>query len=154
MSVHQVRDGRWYTQWRDRESGKLKKKYFGRGVEAKAKAEEFNASLGLRPFNGKPKDRSTLFAELVNGYAEARLAHITQSTLEGFMYKMRANILPFFGQMHAMSIDAKKVDGYIKARLKRVKKTTIHRELSDIKAVLNWAARRKYIAFKIYQGIT
>jgi integrase len=63
------------------------------------------------------------------------------------MYKMNANILPYFGQMRAMSITAKKIDGYIKERLKKVKKTTVHRELSDIKAVLNWSAKRRYIAF-------
>ena len=80
---------------------------------------------------------------------------------------MRGVTLPELGNIPTMSIDAKKIDRYVKLRLtksrkikqttktcktidrviKPVKKTTIHRELSDIKAVLNWAVRRKMIAF-------
>ena len=65
------------------------------------------------------------------------------------MYKMDANILPYFGQVRAMNITPKKVDGYVKQRLQSVKRTTVHRELSDVKAVLNWAAdpERQLIAF-------
>jgi integrase len=148
MSVHQLKDGRWFVQYRNKEKpGKFKRKYFGKGLDAERKARDYNESLGLRSYeNNTPKEYSVFFIDLVNSYAEARLAHLQESTLEGFMYKMSANILPFFGNMRAMSINDKKVDGYIKQRLKKVKKTTIHRELSDIKAVLNWAVRRRYIA--------
>jgi len=76
-------------------------------------------------------------------------------------------ILPSLGNVRAMSITPKKIDGYVKDRLansrtikqvtktgavinrtiKAAKKTTIHRELSDIRAVLNWSVRRRLIAF-------
>jgi integrase len=116
-------------------------------VAAETKAREFNDSLQLQPRKSKSKDHSAFFVDLVNEYAEARLAHIQESTLQGFMYKMDANVLPYFGQIRAMNITPKKVDGYVKLRLKSVKRTTVHRELSDLKAVLNWATRRRLIAF-------
>jgi integrase len=149
MSVHQLKDGRWYVQYRDKDrTKKFKRKYFGRGLDAKAKAEEYNVLLGLRPYQeNKPKDHSAFFVDLVNGYADARLAHIQESTLENFMWKMKGVILPQLGHFRTMSITPKRLDGYVKMRLKKVKKTTVHRELSDIRAVLNWAARRRYIAF-------
>jgi integrase len=47
-----------------------------------------------------------------------------------------------------------RMDRYVNERLKAknknggtIKRTTVHRELSDIKAVLNWAVKRRYIAF-------
>ena len=169
MSFHQLTDGRWFVQYPDKlRPGKKKRKYFGRGLEAEQKAIEFNESLQLRKQGSrKPKDNSAYFSDLVNEYAGARLSHIQESTLTNFMYKMKGVILPELGAIPAMSITPKKIDGYIKTRLtksrtiKRVtktgaiktrtikpaKKTTIHRELSDIKAVLNWAVRRKMIAF-------
>jgi integrase len=83
------------------------------------------------------------------------------------MRKMQGVILPDLGQIPAMGITPKKIDDYIKTRLtknrtlklfgkngdirKRIigpaKRTTVHRELSDIRAVLNWAAGRHLIAF-------
>jgi integrase len=57
-------------------------------------------------------------------------------------------ILPELGHIRAMNITPKKIDQYKKTRIENgVKNTTIRRELSDIKAVLNWAAERNYIAF-------
>ena len=81
---------------------------------------------------------------------------------------MKGVILPEFGTVPAMSITPKKIDRYVKKRLteKRIikhgakrqvigpaKKTTVHRELSDIKAVLNWAVRRNIIAFNPIEKI-
>jgi integrase len=164
MSVHQLKDGRWFVQYPDKlRPGKKKRKYFGREPDAEQKAIEFNESLELgNQGNRKAKDHSPRFVDLVNEYAAARLAHIQESTLTNFMWKMKGVILPEFGGFPAMSITPKKIDAYVKMRLtesrtikqgrkkriiKPAKKTTVHRELSDIKAVLNWAVRRSIIAF-------
>ena len=169
MSVHKKRDGRYFVQYRDKlQPDKKLRKYFGRGPAAEQKAIAFNESLGLgKPGRRTPKDNSAYFSDLVNEYASARLSHIQESTLTNFMWKMQGVILPEFGDIPAMSLTPKKIDAYIKTRLtksrtikvitktgavktrtiKPAKKTTIHRELSDIKAVLNWAVRRKLIAF-------
>ena len=147
MSVHQLEDKRWIVQYKDKESGKLKREYFGRGSEAEKKAFERNEQLGLREYKRVAQGHSAFFNDLVNSYAQARLAHIQETTLEKFMYRMNANTLPQLGHFRAMNITPKKLDAFVQLRLKKVKKTTVHRELSDIKAVLNWAARRRYIAF-------
>ena len=51
MSVHQLKDGRWYVAHRDKDQPKkIRRKYFGRGMDARAKAEEYNRTLSLRPY--------------------------------------------------------------------------------------------------------
>lgn len=169
MSFHQLSDGRWFVQYPDKlRPGKKKRKYFGRGVKAEQKAREYNESLALgKQGIRKSKNASVYFCDLVNEYASARLAHIQESTLTNFMWKMQGVILPEFGDIPAMNITPKRIDAYVKTRLtknrvikqvtktgvvkkrtiKPAKKTTIHRELSDIKAVLNWAVKRKMIVF-------
>jgi len=153
MSVHQLKDGRWYCHYRDRQQkDKWRRKYFGRGVKAEKQARDFNDSLNLRKHENK--DTSTFFVDLVNAYAEAKLSRIQETTLENFMWKMKGVMLPQLGHLRAMSLTPKRIDRYINTRLKAkskkdtpIKRTTIHRELSDIKAVLNWATKRGYIAF-------
>ena len=45
------------------------------------------------------------------------------------------------GQKPAMNITPQVIDLYVQKRLRSVKRTTIHRELSDIRAVLSWSAK-------------
>ena len=151
MSVHQLTDGRWFVQYLDKlRPGKKKREYFGRGEKAEIKARKYNESLALKKRGSRKKDNhSAFFVDLVNEYATARLAHIQETTLENFMYKMKGVILPQLGRIRAMNITPKRLDAYVKNRLKTVKKTTIHRELSDIRAVLNWAVRRRLIALRM-----
>ena len=149
MSYHQKADGRWFVKYPDKlKPGKSKYKYFGRGPEAEQKAIAFNDSLNLgKQGRKKKKDHSAYFVDLVNEYAQGRLAHIQESTLQNFMWKMDGVILPVFKHTRAMSMTPKAIDKYVKDRMQKVKKTTIHRELSDIRAVLNWSVRRRLIAF-------
>jgi integrase len=169
MSIHQLTDGRWFVQYPDKlRPGKKKRKYFGREPDAEEKAKAFNDSLKLgRQGRKKPKDHSAYFMDLVNEYAQGRLAHIQDSTLDNFMWKMEGVILPVFKHTRAMNMTPKKIDAYVKNRLTKsrtinqttktgairkrtiqpVKKTTVHREVSDIQAVLNWSVRRRLIAF-------
>jgi len=153
MGIHQRKDGRYYVHFRDKQTGKTKKISFGRGPEEEQKANAFYESLGLRTYKRKtPTDNSTQFSKLVNAYARGRQAHVQPSTLENFMWKMKGVILPILGKTPAMNITHQKIDLYVQKRLRSVKRTTIHRELSDIRAVLNWAAKRRYIAFNPIAG--
>ncbi len=155
MSVYQLKDGRWVVSWRDKDNpGKWKKKYFGRGVDEEAKAREYDTELHPRPRKKKVKDTSPYLSALVNDYAEAKYGHVQDSTFDNLMWKMNGVILPTLGEVRANSIIPKKIDAYVKARLntktKRggmVKRTPVHRELSDVRAVLNWAVERRLIAF-------
>jgi len=146
MAVHQLKDKRWIIQYRDN-SGKLKREYFGRGPEAEKQAFERNRALDLREYNRVAQGHSAFFVDLVNSYAEGRLGIVQETTLTNFMWKMSGVILPDLGHVRAMNITPKRIDQYVKKRLESVKRTTVHRELSDVKAVLNWSARRNYIAF-------
>lgn len=161
MTVYQVKDGRWLCGWRDKtHKGKLRKKYFGRGIEAERQAREFDKSLGLRGYGktGEPNPQSPLFSELVNAYTESRVGIIQKVSLDNFLWKMQGVILPTLGNHQAMQITQERLDTYVRDRLRTVKnprakkqdrrhikRTTIHRELSDIKAVLSWATKRRYI---------
>lgn len=49
MAVAKIKDGRWICYWRDRQTKKLIRKYFGRGYGAEAAAKKFHNSLGLLP---------------------------------------------------------------------------------------------------------
>jgi len=156
MSIHQLADGRWFVQYPDKlRPGKKKRQYFGRGSEAESKATAYNESLTLKKQGNRKQDHhSAFFVDLVNEYASARLAHIQETSLDNFMWKMKGVVLPALGHLRAMNITPKRLDAYVKQRLKTktkkgslTKRTTVHRELSDIRAVLNWAVRRRLIAF-------
>jgi len=57
--------------------------------------------------------------------------------------KRLKNIEPHFGSLRALILTDEIVDQYVNKRLKIVKASTVHRELSDLQAVLNWAVQRK-----------
>jgi len=154
MAVHQLKDKRWIVQYRDKETGKLKREYFGKEPGSETKAFERNRELNLREYKRVVEGHSAFFVDLVNAYAQGKVGIIQESTLTNFMWKMDGVILPELGHIRAMNLTPKRMDQYVNKRLKSkskkkepIKRTTVHRELSDIKAVLNWAARRRYIAF-------
>ena len=96
MSVHCLKDGRWFVQYPDKlRARKKNRKYFGREPDSEQKARAFNESLQLgKQGNRKAKDHSPRFVELVNEYASGRLAHIQESSLTNLMWKMKGVILP------------------------------------------------------------
>ena len=159
MSVHQLKDGRWIVQHRIKKTGKIKREYFGRGPEGEKAAFVRNGELNLRGYKRIVQGHSAFFNDLVNAYADSRVGIVQETTLVNFMWKMDGVILPELGHIRAMNITPKRIDRYVKKRLSTktkkdtlVKRTTVHRELSDIKAVLNWSAKRNYIAFNPLQN--
>lgn len=146
MSVHQLKDGRFIVQYRDKlDWRKKRRKYFRRDEEKKA--YEFDASLDKKQGARDPDRHSWYFEDLVNEYARARRAHMENSSIDNLRIKMTGVILPVFGHLRAMNITPQRVDQFVAKRLKKVKKTTVHRDLSYIKAILNWAVGRGLIAF-------
>jgi integrase len=153
MSVHKKKDGRWIVQFKDRKTKRLKTVYFGRGIEAEKKARDYNKSLNLQPRKKRtPQEGSAFFSDLVNAYSESKLSKIQDTSLKNFMYKMKGVMIPELGHIQAIRLTERRIDRYVNKRLKAVKKTTIHRELSDIQAVLNWAVKRKYLAYNPIQN--
>jgi integrase len=161
MSVHLRKDGRWCVDWVDRESKKHLRKYFGRGPEAEVVARDFNTGLGLHPWEHRtPQANSAYFIDLLNAYTQAKISVIQPVSMKNLLWKMSGVIVPEIGSLKASQITPQRIDAYVSKRLKKPirfdsdkkpvgypKRTTIHREISDIKAVLNWAVKRRLISF-------
>jgi len=172
VSVHQRKDGRWFVQYRDRETGRLKKESFGRGVDAERRARDRNRELGLRGWQRRtPPEMAPRFVDLAQAYINAKLGQMSKVSMDNLLWKMQGVILPALGHLRAIRITPAKMDRYVEKRLATprtvrtgppdasrrvpisdvdgqpvmVKRTTVHREISDVKAVLNWAVRRQYL---------
>lgn len=155
MSVHQLKDGRWIVQHekgKDPERPTANKKYFGRGGEAERAAREFDRALhatrSRRQTTAAPR-----FIDLANEYLAAKKLTMTTVSWGLAVDKMRLVILPVIGQMMVHELGPQRIDWYAGLRLEDgVKRTTIHRELSDIRAVLRWAEKRRMIAANPMSG--
>ncbi len=147
MSVHQLKDGRWFCQWY--ENRKTKRKYFGRGEDARQAALDHNISIGL---GKRPRVRGAVFGDLVVDYLQAKKGIITDETFRVLCYRFNKNILPFFGSLSAVNITLNKADEYVSKRLVKVKKTTIRSELGSVIAVLNFAVSRGRITHNPLAG--
>ena len=153
MSVHQRDDGRWIVMYKI--DGKSKKKSFGRGLAAEQNARQFNESLSLRQWKRRTAPpQSVQFSELVNEYGQAKANEWPAESVDNWSWKMSGVILPALGHLQVMQMTEKHLVSYVKNRLQVVKATTVHRDLSDIQAVLNWGADKKFIAYNPVAGFT
>ena len=112
-------------------------------------AREYNKFLGLKSWTRRtPEQQSPYFAELVNAYTAAKTGQIQPVSMRALLYKLSGIILPTLGEeIQAMKVNAACLDRYVIKRLKTgVKRTTVHRELSDIRAILNWSVKRGYLS--------
>lgn len=153
MSVHQLKDGRWICRHPigiDPERPTANKKYFGRGLEAERAAKEYDfIVLNKR----KPVQSSPLFTDLVNEYLTAKGHTMAASEKVACIDKMRRVILPEIGLLMAHELSPEKLEKYTKERTKDgVKRTTIHREISYVRAVLRWSVRRKLLSSNPMEG--
>lgn len=150
MGVETLPDGRIRVYWREyvlQEDGtrksKTRKEYFGRGPQAKARADEFNASLGLQRTR-RPQARSSIkFEELADHYRHQKkmAKEMSPNSLRHLSIRLDTNILPALGNLPATRVDYKALDAYVeRRRTNGVKNSTIRRELNDIKAILGVAA--------------
>lgn len=144
MAVSQLKDGRWIVYYRNPDKpGSIKKEYFGRGLVAKANAIQRNESLGLavrRP--SKTRTQGPTFFELAVVYMKMR--GFKPNPLEQLKIRMEKIILPHFGHKRAVMLSDDDMDAYVlRRRQAGVKDNSIARELTDVKAVLNWSVKRK-----------
>jgi integrase len=155
MSVHQLPDGRWCVQYKS--DGRLKREYFGRGPESERQARQRNTGLPLRSWQRRtPEPGGVWFADLAQAYLDAMAANLQEDSRRNLVWKLNSVIIPQIGKRRAIQITPEVIDQYVKTRLatgrtlkdksvRYPKRTTIHRELSDISAILNWAVERRYI---------
>lgn len=155
MSVHQLKDGRWIVQHqpgKDPERPTANKKYFGRGLEAERAARDFDALLHA-DHRRQARQTSPRFVDLANEYLLAKKMSMSPVNWALTVDKMRLVVLPVIGQMLAHELTPTQIDQYANMRGQDgVKRTTIHREISDIRAVLRWATHRRLLAANPMEG--
>jgi integrase len=145
VSVNRLRDGRWCVHYRTA-AGSISREYFGRGPEGERAARDRQQELSLRPYVKRtPAAGAALFAELAKAYYEAARARLQQTSLSALAYKLDRFYIPALGHLPAAHVTPDRIDKYVADRLKTVSRSTVHRELSDICAILSWAASRRYI---------
>lgn len=146
MSVHQTDDGRWFVKHakgKNPEKPNGTRTYFGRGEENRQHAVEFNLELGL---GQNTKEFGSSFAELATVYMQAKRSSMTLSTLKDAGWKLDGTILPYIGERSGSSITPELLDQYVLDRKAAgLKVTSIHRELSIIRAIIRWAVHRQLL---------
>jgi integrase len=152
MSVYQLPDGRWVCEYAkgalpDRPNSR--KSYFPRGPEGEKAAIELNLRVGL---GGRKISKSPTFYELAMAYMQARKGIVAKSTADAWYVCMDKTILPAIGRFMAHELTPEELDRYVATRSRTVKRTTIHRELSDIRAVLRFAVGRKLLVVNPMEG--
>ena len=156
MAVMQRKDGRWCVYYKV--DGKKKWEYFGRGPEGEEKARQRDKALG---FGEKADPDAVLFSDVARAYVKAKTSGgMNDNSLRMLKIRLEANILPTLGNLVATSITYDDLDRYVdtrknsvrvrgtdeKGRPKKrvgVKLSTINRELTDIKAILNFGVKRR-----------
>ncbi|MFZ3047446.1 MAG: site-specific integrase, partial [Desulfatirhabdiaceae bacterium] len=155
MSVTQLKDGRWIVQYPNPDKGekpRLIREYFGRGPSARLKAEQRDSDLSLKQTRPKAVDDSEpRFYELAAEYLKYKNFSANSSKHAGI--RQKANILPLLGPTPAIKLTYTDMDRYVIERRQQglknpkmkheTKNSTIRREITDIKAILNWAVKRR-----------
>lgn len=138
MSLHQLKDGRWIVQYPNpNPPPRLLREYFGRGPSAQAKAEQRNQQVEIK----KPSHDGPLFYELAAEYYLSRASN--ENSLQLLNIRLSKTIIPEIGTLTAINMTHNDLEKYVAKRLETVKSSTVRRELVDIKAILNWAVKKK-----------
>lgn len=118
----------------------------------------------------KQKQKSPLFRKLAQAYFDAKALTLSKSSIDNLFYSLHGVILPRLGKRPANRVTAEALRNYAKKRLKdpvvkrtgkngkivkpvknpdgtirTVSKSSVHRELTDIIAILNWSVKQEYI---------
>lgn len=156
MAVSQTKDGRWFCYYR--QDGKTKREYFGREPGSHGEAMERDDQIRQARAAGKPhKNHSPIFQEVAVAYQKAKFSKMAFVSRQNLYYKLKGVIFRDLGHLPVMQITNSRLDNYVLKRLrtqrptktgeqtKFIKRTTVHRELSDIRAIINWAVKRRII---------
>lgn len=148
MSVQQHKDGRWYVAGRKgywpQEPGRTKE-YFGRGASGEAAARVRDTELGGRK---KKEVAGPTFYELAIEYLARKDFNPNSRTEINIM--LSSIILPAIGHRRAIRLTHADMDLYVGMRRSHktrkgtyLKDSTIRREITAIKAILNWSTKRR-----------
>jgi integrase len=174
MSVNLRKDGRWMVRYKVDGKTKWEYFTKGIRGEKKAKArhEQLKAQGVIGQYKKQPDTvAAPLFQVLATEYLSAKSIELSKVSGQNLLYKLKGVILPEIGDIQAMRINSERLRNYVKKRLntpvtkrigkignqkkipvkdalgdiKMVSKTTVHRELSDIIAILNWSVAEGFL---------
>ena len=175
MSIGKKKDGRVYCQYYIKGKTRREFFGRGIDAEkaAQARDNELKAQGKIKNYKRtKPLESKIKFADLALEYlsVKAKTDMTTTSSL-ALEYKLAKIILPSIGHIPAMGLTYKKLDEFVKTRIETqrtvikgprdrpriepllnadgskryISRSTVHRELCDIQAVLNWGVDRRYL---------
>jgi integrase len=157
MSVHQTKDGRWYTKYW--ENSRYHKKYFGRGKSAKIKAEDFDLKIkrlkkrGIKITETEPKFQPLHLDELAQLYLnDRRNSGWSEKQEYDFKAFMNRYVIPSIGDKLCTDItmaDLVRLRDYIAKNSTKAKLSphSINRYLTSTKAVFGWGVENDLIPF-------
>jgi integrase len=140
------KDGQVFVQWD--EDGKTKREYFGIGLEAKARARERNLEVTKKT----PVSPGLTFVKLADAYLNVKKDHFSEDSYKSIRWRFTKNVLPHFGPLVASKLRHEDFDKFVRLRSRSVKKSSIRRELADVRAILRWSVGRKYITHNPMAG--
>ncbi len=141
MAVTYRKNGRWAVYYK--RGGKIKWEYFGAGAEGERAAYRRDAELAQQRRNPKRRPSGPLVLDLARAYLDGK-TDFNENSRKCLKYRLESNLLPHFGAKTASRLQDSDLDSYCwKRRRDGGKNATIARELTDLKAILNWAARRR-----------
>jgi integrase len=132
---------RWYLDYRDVTGGRIQKvaKNAITKEEAKVALREEVAKAFDREFRAKRKRDKIKFKEFAELYIE-NYAKVNKKSWRGDLYRIEANMIPFFGGLELQEIDPLLIEKYRAERLKAgVTKSTVNREITIMKKMFNLA---------------
>lgn len=140
MSVHYRTKGGWFCTWR--ENGRQPKKFFGHDELARARAQAFDEQKRLGKGKGSRVEAVSV-SEILNKYHHQHAVEPSTGKTDG--YAINRWLIPRFGGIPADLLTKEHLDQYLIDRMigsqghAPVKKRTVAREISILKAALNWA---------------
>jgi len=164
----------YYIQDPVSQTKKAKKEYFGRGKEAEANAchrdNELKSSGQINKYSTASQPGSPTIAEIAVEYLDSK-NDMSEVSMYNLVTKLTGIILPELGHIEVNRLTAHRLDLYVKKRLaapvvkrigkkcaqkqipvknengsvRTISKTTVHRELTDLQAIINWAVKRRII---------
>jgi len=175
MSIGTLKDGRVYCQYYEKGKKKREYFGRGIDAEktAQARQEELRGLGKINQYSRtKPLEKKVLFQDLAFEYLSVKaVSDMTKTSSDALTYKLASIILPEIGHFPAANLTQKKLDHYVSVRLatprtikkgpgdrpriepllnpdgsaRYISRSTVHRELCDIQAILNWSVARQYL---------
>ncbi|MBF0232866.1 MAG: site-specific integrase [Desulfamplus sp.] len=173
MAVTQRKNGVWVVIYQV--DGKQVWEQCGKGLAGEKKAKERNEELKktgtVREYvRQSPQVETPLFSQLAEEYLKAKSLELPKTSIDNLVYKLTGVILPEIGDLQAIRLTPDRMRDYIRKRLnttvckrvgvsnnrkmpiknidgteRKTSKSTIHRELSDIQAIMNRSVAEKFI---------